>query len=529
MASARATSFVMASILASACQAGPTAGPVCTRNADCSAPLVCRLGRCRSECASQRDCPAGARCFLDADRLGACSVAADVCTETAQCGGLACIDGQCDNPCTSVVDCAPGSICESTGSRARCVRPADDAGVSDGGGIDGGPGVCTPNHRALAIACGLDHSCAIRDDHVVVCWGLNLSGQLGDGDVAPRTHELCGPDECSTAPVAVLAADGTPLHATLIAAGLSFACAVEQTSGAVVCWGDLQVRGASPGTMLGRATPVLDAGGHPVNGATSPIVELRGGREAAYARHADGTIEGWGVGTDSQLGLDTSTFLIEELSGPSVTAITAGRNFVCATAAGAMSCIGDSIAGVFGGAIGIDVRTTTPVPLDAFDPVTAFAAGAVHLCALVNGNATCLGADGAFELGDSIPGAPCSCSQTPIIAGGTSSPHFDAVFGGPNARISCAASGADLYCWGDDAAGQTGQPASTATAMPTRVSGLGAVPLDVSAGDDTTCAVLADHRLMCWGANDRGQLGIGVRDVATHDVPATVCLDLPTD
>jgi alpha-tubulin suppressor-like RCC1 family protein len=41
-------------------------------------------------------------------------------------------------------------------------------------------------HRYVAVAAGHESSCAITDEGAVHCWGLNETGQLGLGDVAPR-------------------------------------------------------------------------------------------------------------------------------------------------------------------------------------------------------------------------------------------------------------------------------------------------------------------------------------------------------
>ena len=37
---------------------------------------------------------------------------------------------------------------------------------------------------ALAVACGYAHSCALRGDRRVVCWGGNQFGQLGSGNMS---------------------------------------------------------------------------------------------------------------------------------------------------------------------------------------------------------------------------------------------------------------------------------------------------------------------------------------------------------
>lgn len=41
-------------------------------------------------------------------------------------------------------------------------------------------------HRALGVAAGQSHTCAILDDGTLKCWGLNSAGQLGLGDTRSR-------------------------------------------------------------------------------------------------------------------------------------------------------------------------------------------------------------------------------------------------------------------------------------------------------------------------------------------------------
>ena len=85
-----------------------------------------------------------------------------------------------------------------------------------------------PGHRAVAVACGLQHTCALLDDGSVQCWGDN-HGHLGTGDrvaygAQPDTLGAALPRIALAGPAAALTAGG---HHT---------CAILRDGG-VQCWG----------------------------------------------------------------------------------------------------------------------------------------------------------------------------------------------------------------------------------------------------------------------------------------------------
>jgi alpha-tubulin suppressor-like RCC1 family protein len=47
----------------------------------------------------------------------------------------------------------------------------------------------------------------------------------------------------------------------------------------------------------------------------------------------------------------------------------------------------------------------------------------------------------------------------------------------------------------------------------------------IEAGESHTCAILADGTIMCWGSNDKGQLGAGVETSGFNPVPIEVILE----
>jgi alpha-tubulin suppressor-like RCC1 family protein len=76
--------------------------------------------------------------------------------------------------------------------------------------------------KGTALGSGATHSCAIRSDRTLSCWGSNVSGELGDGS----TGAVGGPSQ-----VTVI---GT--HATAVVGGAHFTCALTD-AGSVVCFG----------------------------------------------------------------------------------------------------------------------------------------------------------------------------------------------------------------------------------------------------------------------------------------------------
>ena len=79
-----------------------------------------------------------------------------------------------------------------------------------------------------------------------------------------------------------------------------------------------------------------------------------------------------------------------------------------------------------------------------------------------------------------------------------------------------------IACWGANDSGQLGLGDTTRTgcSRPSTVGAHRRRVRGVAAGGDTTCVLLDDGAVKCWGANDRGQLGLGRRDGRAHVPPA---------
>ena len=85
--------------------------------------------------------------------------------------------------------------------------------------------------NAKAIVTGNSHTCAILDNSSIKCWGLNDSGQLGQGDTDSRGDE---PDQMGDFLPSIDLGSGKTARA--ISAGDSHTCAILDNS-SIKCWG----------------------------------------------------------------------------------------------------------------------------------------------------------------------------------------------------------------------------------------------------------------------------------------------------
>ncbi len=97
-------------------------------------------------------------------------------------------------------------------------------------------------------------------------------------------------------------------------------------------------------------------------------------------------------------------------------------------------------------------------------------------------------------------------------------PKFRAVYAGGSHTCGLTAGGG-MMCWGLNDRGQLGDNSTTDRHLPVDVIGLTAGVIAVATGDNHTCAIKGSV-LLCWGAGDSGKLGDST--TADHAVPVSL-------
>ncbi|PZQ49098.1 MAG: hypothetical protein DI551_00145 [Micavibrio aeruginosavorus] len=232
------------------------------------------------------------------------------------------------------------------------------------------------------IVAGADHSCGVKANGTLWCWGSEAQGQLGNGSTAAT----------QAAPVQI----GTATDWTDITAGYQFTCGI-RSDGRAYCWGSDtsgKLGNGSSGSVSAPAT-VNDFG---------PWVNINAFENHACGIKADGSAWCWGAGAQGQLGNNTTTDAqspsLVSLPGPWID-IRPGRYHTCGLRAeGDVYCWGQTADGKLGNS-GTPSPLTSPLKVGSAGKAVAVAAGNSHSCAMKADNSVlCWGDDTYGQLGN---------------------------------------------------------------------------------------------------------------------------------
>lgn len=400
--------------------------------------------------------------------------------------------------------CADLNPCTADGCKAGgCTHVPMADGTSCGEGMVCLAASCKPAW-AREVAAGGMHTCALRGDRKVSCWGANNAGQLGDGTVIARPE-----------PVTV----GGLKDVIALAAGWQHTCAVV-ASGQVWCWGDntLGQLGIGPKDPAPVTEPKK-------TGALVDAIAIGAGKGHTCALRAEGQLLCWGDNALGQIGAPGKASSDSPLPVSGVAfgvALAAGHEHSCVMQGhGHGLCVGAASWGQIGHGTA-PTKVTTPQEVSALNNMQTLAAGAAHTCAgLRNGQVSCWGRNDEGQLGN---GSTDPKTAQPLAATVKAVLGAEQVAAGSQHTCARVVAGV-VRCWGRGAEGQLGNGWTNEVSTPVTATGLSGT-VDLSLGHAHSCAVRLDGSVWCWGDNTHGQLGTG-KAGGTQTKPTSIAVSAP--
>jgi alpha-tubulin suppressor-like RCC1 family protein len=336
--------------------------------------------------------------------------------------------------------------------------------------------------RASAVTTGTMHSCALRHNGRVYCWGYNLFGELGD------EHRDIGD---------IVAVVGDIRFTTVVAGLDSRTCGIS-TSATGHCWGENNNYALGTGQLEHSVAPTTLA-------ITAGVADITAGNGHGCVVTMQSNALCWGDATYGEVGSGPlpdgySPVPVTVTGGLTFSRLSAGENHTCGiTPGGPAYCWGDNWVGVLGDSA-VGTEEDSPVRVAGGRIFSQIDAGRHHTCALTSdGTGYCWGWGDQGQLGD---GTANSRHAPVAITGGH---RFTAISAGGEHTCGLTSGGAP-FCWGRNQLGQLGTGNSTPSHTPAPVSG-GLTFLSISAGAHHTCGVASSGIVYCWGNNQAGALG----------------------
>ncbi len=504
-------SFVLSLGLA-ACEGGGSGDQGADGNADAGIiiPPGCGDGVVSESEVCDGAALAGASCQSLGLGAGALQCRADCAGyDDAQCCSASCTGIECGPDPVCGVSCGTCSqgVCTAAGQcegEGQCVpATCTSLGISCGSGNDGCGGVlscgeCEQASSWVAVGAGDEHSCALRSDNTIWCWGRNQYSQLGENGAAFGIE---------TSPVQM----GSASDWLSLSVGSDHACGV-RTSEEAWCWGRNTSGQLGNGTLVTSAAPVHF---NYISGSSSADITVSAGHDHSCAVQATGALVCAGSNASGQLGNGTNnSSSAPSYAGAGFVAAEAGTGHTCAIRSnGNIHCGGAGAAGQLGN--GQLANKNTMVFADGSGDWSALELGDSFSCGLrAGGSLWCWGFGIWGQIGDGQSASVLEPSQV--------GPSLSWVQVSAGGRHACAiAADSSLYCWGAAADGQLGTGSTLGANIPQFV---GTGWATVSAGLNHSCGTKLDGSLWCWGNGGSGRLGNG--GTSNSSTPVEVVLGL---
>ena len=368
------------------------------------------------------------------------------------------------------------------------------------------------SHAALGLLAVLMSSGLAGNLHgMVVAWGRNTWGQLGDGTTEDRPL-----------PVMVDPTDSLGgLKVNVLATGQSHSLALT-TDGRVLAWGFNGSGALGDGTQNDHPLPAPVTASGALNG--KKLTAIAAGQDFSLAVASDGKVYAWGNNAQGELGNGDTTdqpALVPVtvngiLTNQTVTLVAAGSyHSLAITTDGQVMAWGYNRTGALGD--GTTANRSSPVAVKTNGPLAgqrfiAVAAGEYHSLALsASGTVFAWGFNFNGQLGDGSgldSSVPVALNRTNLFAGKS----VIAIAAGLEHSLALTEDGL-VYAWGDNSVGQLGDGTTHErdTPVPVGTNGVfaGKRLTAIATGAGHSLALAMDGQLYAWGANAFGRLGDG--------------------
>lgn len=338
-------------------------------------------------------------------------------------------------------------------------------------------------------------------------WGVNANGQLGVGDITPRSS-----------PVAVLSGQffvrtyGSNSGVGVNGFGIS-------TTGSAFAWGVNPNGQVGNGTVVPASSPVAVLGGLKFNALVPRDATVYGVTTSGFAY-------AWGINTNGQLGTGTVTpassplAVLGGLRFSEIGASSGASTSVAAlglTTTGALYGWGINTNGNLG--VGDVIPRSSPVAVLGSLTVKDLACSAVSsryfsVALTSTGQAYAWGSNTQSNLG---VGDQTPRSSPVAVLGGLTFQQL--VSHAKSETVMAITTTGALYAWGDNTQGVLGVGDNTNRSSPVAVLG-GLTFAKVRLYKSMAVGITADGTLYAWGTNSAGQLGVG--DVISRSSPVAV-------
>lgn len=277
----------------------------------------------------------------------------------------------------------------------------------------------------------------------------------------------------------------------------------------------IKITSVTGGTLLsGKANVIINDNDYPLG---KNAVQIAANYDTACALTGNQKVYCWGKNTRGQLGqgdIETRDGIVEVVIGASLPvakivgtadrfcALTTGQQVYCWGYAGNASSTGGGFIGT-----GSTSSAYTPVYISALGTgVTDISISYYNTCALKGSALYCWGSNYYGIVGGTRTDPPTS-QRSAILMPAPLDQNVSKVSMG--VTHACVLIANEVYCWGDNTAGQLGRGVTyTATNPGTtaeKVIGLSGTIVDVWAGYYTTCAKNSAGEVYCWGRNTERQ------------------------